>query len=73
MPPTPPSGAAGATPPPAPDAATIASEATSREAALATDVGAGFGAGIAQGVPVDHEHDLRSQPPHVDLDLDEPL
>ena len=62
-----------ATPPPAPDAATIASEATSEEAALATDVGAGFGAGIAQGVPVDHEHDLRSQPPHVDLDLDEPL
>ena len=24
-----------------------------------TDVGAGFGAGIAQGIPVDHEHDLR--------------
>ena len=73
MPPTAPSSAAAATPPPAPDAATIASEATSEEAALATDVGAGFGAGIAQGVPVDHEHDLRSQPPHVDLDLDEPL
>ena len=73
VPPTPPSSAAAATPPPAPDAATIASEATSEEAALATDVGAGFGAGIAQGVPVDHEHDLRSQPPHVDLDLDEPL
>ena len=73
VPPTPPSSAAATTPPPAPDAATIASEATSEEAALATDVGAGFGAGIAQGVPVDHEHDLRSQPPHVDLDLDEPL
>jgi Cft2 family RNA processing exonuclease len=57
----------------APDAATIASEATSEEAAIATDVGASFGAGIAQGVPVDHEHDLRSQPPHVELDLDEPL
>jgi metallo-beta-lactamase family protein len=70
-------GAAG--PAAAPDAATIVSEATSEEAAEATDatdttdVGAGFGAGIAQGVPVDHEHDLRNQPPHVDLDLDEPL
>jgi metallo-beta-lactamase family protein len=64
----------------APDAATITSEATSEEAAVATDstaaaadVGASFGAGIAQGVPVDHEHDLRNQPPHVELDLDEPL
>ena len=27
----------------------------------------------AQGVPVDREPDLRGQPPHVDLDLDEPL
>jgi metallo-beta-lactamase family protein len=59
--------------PAAPDAATIASESTSEEAAVATDVGASFGAGIAQGVPVDHEHDLRSQPPHVELDLDEPI
>ena len=71
--PVPPTPQSAATPPPAPDAATIASEATSEEAAVATDVGAGFGAGIAQGVPVDHEHDLRGQPPHVELDLDEPL
>ena len=49
--------------PVAPEAATIASEATSEDTALATDAGAGFGAGIAQGVPLDHEHDLRSQPP----------
>ena len=74
-----PPAAATAPHPVAPDAATIASEATSEETAVATDsaaagdVGAGFGAGIAQGVPVDHEHDLRSQPPHVELDLDEPL
>jgi metallo-beta-lactamase family protein len=72
VPPTTPAAAAAA-PPPAPDAATIASEATSEESAVATDVGAGFGAGIARGIPVDHEHDLRSQPPHVDLALDEPL
>jgi metallo-beta-lactamase family protein len=70
QPPAVPATAAAA---PAPDAATIASESTSEEAALATDAGAGFGAGIARGVPVDPEHDLRSQPPHVELDLDEPL
>jgi metallo-beta-lactamase family protein len=53
----------------APDAATIASESASEEAAEATDLGAGFGAGIE----IDHEADLRSQPPHVEVDLDEPL
>ncbi|MFL5750722.1 MAG: MBL fold metallo-hydrolase, partial [Chloroflexota bacterium] len=72
MPPTTSQGD-GAAPRTVPDAAAIASEATSEEAAVATDVGATFGAGIAQGVPVDHEHDLRSQPPHVELELDEPL
>jgi Cft2 family RNA processing exonuclease len=76
VPPTPAGGGGGGATRPtpvAPEAATIASEATSEDTALATDAGAGFGAGIAQGVPLDHEHDLRSQPPHVDLDLDEPL
>jgi metallo-beta-lactamase family protein len=58
-----------AAPVPAPDAGTIASEATSEEAAEATDVGATFGAGIG----VDHEQQLRSQPPHVEVDLDAPL
>ncbi|MFL5771407.1 MAG: MBL fold metallo-hydrolase RNA specificity domain-containing protein [Chloroflexota bacterium] len=72
MPPTTSQGD-GAAPRTVPDAAAIASEATSEEAAVATDVGATFGAGIAHGVPVDHEHDLRSQPPHVELELDEPL
>ena len=45
-------------------------EATSEEAAEATDVGAGFGAGIAR---VDHEPDLRASRRTIDVDLDEPL
>jgi Cft2 family RNA processing exonuclease len=56
-------------PPAAPDAATIASESTSEEAAEATDLGAGFGAGIA----IDPEAELRAQLPHIEVDLDEPL
>lgn len=49
----------------APDAATIASEGVSEEAAEATEPAVG-------GFP-DAEADLRSQPPSLDIDLDEPL
>ena len=50
----------------APDAATIGSEGTSEEAAVAVgDTGAAFGR--------DPEVELRSQPPEIELDLDEPL
>jgi metallo-beta-lactamase family protein len=50
---------------PAPDAATIASESVSEEAAEATRP-------AVSGLP-DAEADLRSQPASLDIDLDEPL
>ena len=52
---------------PAPDAATIVSEMTSEEAAVATETAGGFGRGL------DPEADLRTQPASIDVDLDEPL
>jgi Cft2 family RNA processing exonuclease len=57
-------GEAAATPdgPVAPDAATIASEASSEEAAVAT----------GSDSP-DFEAELRAQPPTIEVDLDEPL
>ena len=58
----------------APDAATVTSAAVSEEVPEAT-----HGSGPASpfrggGDPdLDMEHDLRSQPPHVEIDLDQPL
>jgi Cft2 family RNA processing exonuclease len=71
----------------APDAATIASEAASEEAALATDTGGEGAWAIKTHAPTttspapvgalgdidDAEEDLRRQPPVLELDLDEPL
>lgn len=55
-----------ATPPAAPDAATIASAAGSDATAEATRGGAPWPG-------YDFEADLRSQPPEIEIDLDEPL
>ena len=56
---------------PASDAATIASEGTSEDAAEALRPGRGSAAGA--GVPLDMEADLRAQPAVLDIDLDEPI
>jgi metallo-beta-lactamase family protein len=60
--------ASSAGPPPAPDAATIASEGTSEEAAVATASAPSAPAGT--GNP---EADLRGQPASLDIDLDVPI
>ena len=56
----------------APDAATIASEATSEEAAVAVDATTTVWAPGPDMVD-DVERDLRIQPPELQVDLDEPL
>jgi metallo-beta-lactamase family protein len=60
-----PTGVAATSPPAAPDAATIASESVSEEAAEAIEP-------AVSGFP-DAEAELRSQPASLDIDLDEPL
>ena len=57
------------------DAATIASEGTSEEAAMAADSPGPRGTIWAPGPDVgdDPEADLRAQPPEIEIDLDEPL
>jgi Cft2 family RNA processing exonuclease len=67
-PPPPPGGNAGSAI--APDAATVTSSAVSEEVPAATER---IGSAPWQDRPMDLEADLRSQPPHVDVDLDEPL
>jgi Cft2 family RNA processing exonuclease len=57
-------------PPVAPDAATITSAAVSEEIPAATRLPAYRGGGDPD---LDVEADLRAQPPHVQIDLDEPL
>ena len=57
-----------------PDAATIASETASEEAAVATaSTAPPVAAATAAGPLEDHEVTLRGQPPVVDVDLDAPL
>jgi metallo-beta-lactamase family protein len=58
--------------PVAPEAATIASESASEEAAVATERSADRGRDV-QSPGIDHEHEIRSQPPHVEIDLDAAL
>ena len=79
--PPPPAGPGGA--PIAPDAATITSASVSEEVPEATRSGSGSAvAPIAPTLPArrgggdpdfDVEADLRAQPPHVQVDLDEPI
>jgi metallo-beta-lactamase family protein len=57
----------------APDAATIASEATSEAAVVAVDSAPATTWAPGPDVIDDAERDLRSQPPELQVDLDEPL
>jgi metallo-beta-lactamase family protein len=57
----------------APDAATIASAATSEDVAEATGTGSRMPTNVAGGDLDDVEVELRGQPPEVEIDLDEPL
>jgi metallo-beta-lactamase family protein len=61
--------------PVAPDAATITSAAVSEEVPEATKRPASGGSPFRGGgdPDIDMEHDLRAQPPEVQIDLDEPL
>ena len=57
----------------APDAATVASAGVSEDVAAAT-AGGGDGGATGATVPAfDAEAELRSQPPEIEIDLDEPL
>jgi metallo-beta-lactamase family protein len=63
------------TPPAAADAGTIASAAVSEEVPEATTAPGSGGSTLRGGgdPDIDVEHDLRHQPPHVEIDLDQPL